>query len=68
MEMCLSKKDKYHLCFRPGAKLQFQEETHKGPPGQAFYGTPPPLCNSQSGYNSRVKVERDNLRHPAESR
>jgi hypothetical protein len=59
------------FCVRPGAKLQFQEEKHRvflSKHPIAMHPYPHPLSDSQSGYNSRAKVHRDNLRHPAENR
>jgi hypothetical protein len=56
------------FCAKLGAKLQFQEEKSQSPLEQASYDTPLPLSNSQSGYNSRIRVHRDSLRPSAENR
>lgn len=50
----------------PGTKLQFQEENHKVHLSKHPMANPP--LNPQSDYNSKVKVQIGNLRHPAENR
>jgi hypothetical protein len=56
------------FCERPGAKLQFQEKKITKSFCANILQQPTSLSNIQLDYSNRTKIQRNNLRHPAENR